>query len=707
MKIKNVFSPSSSDTKLLEPDEKRIYHLPAILLGILFFSILSIILLKLHFYRVDFNYVWQVHNEIQNGTHPIILKNYAQTMLGMNDLSSFYPIIRMCFFISFIAGFVVYRITLHPTRDIKILNNGYFYNRYDDAANIYKIETVKRTGVGSKIQLIKEGDYTENLTKFTERVYLSKREEEKGIFVTAIAGQGKTVLLNNFILDIFNQQDNSICILHNVKGDELKYVRKFSTYYNISTTRYADEKIHAIDYLSLIKDPDPVQQEAKIAAFTTSFVGAPEGADKFWKTGANDIIKAVKLEALSRNPKAETYFDEIENCWNGIGIKKIDSSNNNIDEELTEEEKKTAIQYLRIYLEKHNPVAASYVDEKSEKTSTIMIASCIEAIKKISMLNQAWKRLNARYIDIKKDFILNGEKNCRRFLVLTNDPNTPELCNAYISSIINLLTIYTTSQQYENPHKRNIYFLLDEFPQLSAINAKTFMKLPDVGRSKGIRVILAAQKFSQIKSNFNYNEEDFSASFPIKILGQLGESDYEIVKKIVGQVKIKRWFWKDDKKINDEQTVNSLEFSDLKTAGPVITQSNGNSVFWGVKLFYVIPGHHEIFSIITSPVDTSKVEEEFKIKLKESNAAMKKKALEKRAAKKQKELEAPTAQNLVLDMPTLANAQETSPSPATAVPEAVEPVSQVDSQEADHLQPISNEVSDLEDILNILENNNN
>lgn len=706
MKIKNVFSPSSSDTKLLEPDEKRIYHLPAILLGILVFSILSIILLRLHFYRVDFNYVWQVHNEIQNGTHPIILKNYAQTMLGMNDLSSFYPIIRMCFFISFIVGFVVYRITLHPTRDIKILNNGYFYNRYDDATHIYKMECKKRTGLGSKIKLAKVGDYTEELTKIEEDIYLSKREEEKGIFVTGIAGQGKTVLLNNFIHDIYKQSDNSICILHNVKGDELKYVRKFSTYYNISTTRYADEKIHAIDYLSLIKDPDPVQQEAKIAAFTTSFVGAPEGADKFWKTGANDIIKAVKLEALSRNPKAETYFDEIENCWNGIGIKKIDSSNNNIDEELTEEEKKTAIQYLRIYLEKHNPVAASYVDEKSEKTSTIMIASCIEAIKKISMLNQAWKRLNARYIDIKKEFILNGNKNCRRFLVLTNDPNTPELCNAYISSIINLLTIYTTSQQYENPHKRNIYFLLDEFPQLSAINAKTFMKLPDVGRSKGIRVILAAQKFSQIKSNFNYNEEDFSASFPIKILGQLGESDYEIIKKIVGQVKIKRWIWKDDKKVSDEQTINSLEFSDLKTAGPIKTQSNGKDVFWGVKLFYVIPGHHEIFSIITSPVDTTKLEEEFKIKLEESNAEMKKKALEKRAAKKQKELEASTTQNLVQEVPALANAQETSPSPAPAVPEAVEPVSQVDSHEADHLQPISNEVSDLEDILNILENNN-
>ena len=705
MKIKHAFSSTSSSTKLLEPDEKRIYHLGSLILGIIIFISFSFIFLKLHFNNFDLNYIWFIHKEITNGAHQIILNNYANTF-GMENLNFFYPVIRMSLFYSAILGFIIYKYTLTPIRDIKILNNGYFYNRYDDATNIYKIECKKRTGLGSKIKLAKVGDYTEELTKIEEDIYLSKREEEKGIFVTGIAGQGKTVLLNNFIHDIYKQSDNSICILHNVKGDELKFISKFSTYYNISTTRYADEKIHAINYLSLVKDDNPSQQEAKISAFCASFIGVPEGVDKYWKTGATEIFKAVNLESLSRNPTPETFLDEIENCWNGIGIKKIDATNNNKDEELTEEEKLTAIQYLRTYLDKHNPVAASYVDEKSEKTSTIMIASCIEAIKKISLLNQAWKLSKARYIDIKKEFILNGNKNCRRFLVLTNDPNTPELCNAYISSIINLLTIYTTSQQYENPHKRNIYFLLDEFPQLSAINAKTFMKLPDVGRSKGIRVILAAQKFSQIKSNFNYNEEDFSASFPIKILGQLGESDYEIIKKIVGQVKIKRWIWKDDKKVSDEQTINSLEFSDLKTAGPVITQNNSKSSFWGVKLFYVIPGHHEIFSIITSPVDTTKVEEEFKIKLEESNADMKKKALEKRAAKKQKELEASTTQNLVLDMPTLANAQINAPSPAPAVPEPVDVVSQVDSQEADHLQPISNEVSDLEDILNILENNN-
>ena len=189
----------------------------------------------------------------------------------MENLNFFYPVIRMSLFYAAILGFIIYKYTLTPIRDIKILNNGYFYNKYDDATHIYKIECKKRTGLGSKIKLAKVGDYKEELTKIEEDIYLSKREEEKGIFVTGIAGQGKTVLLNNFIHDIYKQSDNSICILHNVKGDELKFISKFSTYYNISTTRYADEKIHAINYLSLVKDDNPSQQEAKISAFCASF----------------------------------------------------------------------------------------------------------------------------------------------------------------------------------------------------------------------------------------------------------------------------------------------------------------------------------------------------------------------------------------------------------------------------------------------------
>ena len=180
MKIKHAFSSTSSSTKLLEPDEKRIYHLGSLILGIIIFISFSFIFLKLHFNNFDLNYIWFIHKEITNGAHQIILNNYANTF-GMENLNFFYPVIRMSLFYAAILGFISYKYTLTPIRDIKILNNGYFYNRYYDATHIYKIECKKRTGLGSKIKLAKVGDYTEELTKIEEDIYLSKREEEKGV----------------------------------------------------------------------------------------------------------------------------------------------------------------------------------------------------------------------------------------------------------------------------------------------------------------------------------------------------------------------------------------------------------------------------------------------------------------------------------------------------------------------------------------------
>ena len=45
MKIKHAFSSTSSSTKLLEPDEKRIYHLGSLILGIIIFISFSFICL--------------------------------------------------------------------------------------------------------------------------------------------------------------------------------------------------------------------------------------------------------------------------------------------------------------------------------------------------------------------------------------------------------------------------------------------------------------------------------------------------------------------------------------------------------------------------------------------------------------------------------------------------------------------------------------
>lgn len=104
-----------------------------------------------------------------------------------------------------------------------------------------------------------------------------------------------------------------------------------------------------------------------------------------------------------------------------------------------------------------------------------------------------------------KEWLSNPDVE-KRQVILKGSGQFSQLASSYAGSAIALMTAFINSDYFPNDSQRRIYFFLDEFPQLGKVD---FQPLVEIGRSKGVRVILGAQDINQIKKI--YSPEDASA----------------------------------------------------------------------------------------------------------------------------------------------------------------------------------------------------
>lgn len=681
-----INSPFQDDK--LTPEIPR-YYINQIFTSIVLFFLLFSIFSVSFFFNNNFTAIpktiWYLYTKNTEA-----LSYLTQSIFGINDISVLMKSLFFSLAIPLVISLLIVKLITTPiTR--RTYRSGRTLNEKGTSVNNYKNFVLETSGFPKNggISLVKANDLCAITEKpLNEDLLFSVADQEKGLLIVGDAGSGKGVTNNHYYKDIELSKDD-IGIVHNVKGDELDFISKFSQVYNIAVTSLNGEEIHAVDFLSFIKDENINNEIQNIYTFIDAFLPAGSSKNDFFILGAIETTRAVIQEALVSNVTPATFLITIYNLFSKEGQQQIDDLNS--------------------YLLAHNAAAAGYIDANNPKATMSVIASCIKIINQFKILASFWEK--AKHIDIKDKFIFN--KQPRRFLILTNNSNQANVCNSYISAIINLLSRFLISPNYTNPFKRRIYFIIDEFPQLTSIDIQTFLKLPDVGRSKGIRCIVSLQRVAQIKENFKSDPLNFYSAFHNKILGRMTEADFEILKGTVGKTTvedsvIKKTMQKDgsftsvfEKNVHDIEALKPNELS--LTCGPYVRKGK----FHGAKMYYFIQGYEEIFSFIRTPVDVSDLIQEFNIKKAKAEAKAKTKRDKAKAAKA---LEAPTAQNLVQEVPALANAQETSPSPAPAVPEPVDVVSQVDSQEADHLQEeinqepsTTNEVSDFEAMLDLMD----
>ena len=399
-------------------------------------------------------------------------------------------------------------------------------NRLEDGPKVLGVLDKEWSGEErGEIALIRKGETDWNYdesggSKLTKDIFIPESVLELSTVIRGEAGSGKSVVLNRLIRETIKNRHK--LILHSVKGDEIKMLHEHTRFYLVEPWRKNGG--YAIDFLSLCIADDTADQNARIRTLVDSFNPSKGGGKSdFFDKGAASVIEAIVRAAIAKKKtegNENLGLEEIVELWNSFNV-SAEKTTEGGDESET-------LKKIKDFVGQYNPSATIYVDPQNPKTSLSVLASCIEIIRKFEVLSSFWK--GKKTLDIRQ--WVNAE-NDRRTILLVNSNVYSDVADAYISAFINLITTLLIDVSYEP--KGKIYFALDEFPQLRSIDIDTFLKLPDVGRGKGVRVVVALQRTSQIKESFNKDGQSFCGAFQNKIWARCSTDDLEIMGDDLGK----------------------------------------------------------------------------------------------------------------------------------------------------------------------------
>lgn len=125
-------------------------------------------------------------------------------------------------------------------------------------------------------------------------------------------------------------------------------------------------------------------------------------------------------------------------------------------------------------------------------------------------------------------------------VILQNNKSMGEIASALHAAVIRIAAQFICSPEMPETKTRRIWMMLDEFPQLGKIEA--IGSVLDVGRSKGMRVVLLSQSLEQIKNIFGAElAKSWAALVGTMIVGRTqNETAKSIADYAIGKREIER-----------------------------------------------------------------------------------------------------------------------------------------------------------------------
>lgn len=602
MKVRYVSSPNQDD--MLGPEEYRRYTNHIFCYFLFFFILLMALAIPIFFDGYLFS-----------GSNPFLKNLLIMISKSSKESLSFPPSIMIPkLFLSvtppaFLSWIITNQLTKPVCRQIHLGGNF-----LDQSPNIFENlrKDFYRVNAKPDLALIREGeiDYNFKITgkRITATIYLPPEALELSTVIRGEAGSGKTVIGDRLIKEVIDN-DHKV-ILHSIKGDEIKKLAGYADFYLIEP--WNKDRGYAIDYLNMVVSLDKEKELASIRTLVDSFNTVQKGKESFFDKGATAVVEAIVRCVVSETKKDGLVKGDLGNVvsiWNSFDVQEVDTQIDNTDPSAVQKElgkNLTQLEKIKAFLQQWNKSATIYVDPENAKTSLCVLASCIEVIRKFEVLSNFWKDRKSlgKTLDIRK--WLNTEpKKDRKVIVLVNSNKFADVANCYISAFINLTVSEVIEESYSVDWK--LYFILDEFPQLQAIKVDEFLKLPDVGRGKGIRTIVMLQRTSQIKSSFNMDGESFIGAFQNKIWARMATDDLATLEKEIGKKDVRDYTvssnnnaqGKSTSNRNNRITVNVLNPNEIQNQlGPV----THNGKFCGVRALFKFTNNPRASIIIMPPV---------------------------------------------------------------------------------------------------------
>ncbi len=153
---------------------------------------------------------------------------------------------------------------------------------------------------------------------------------------------------------------------------------------------------------------------------------------------------------------------------------------------------------------KYHPEALRLLEDPASRTTQSVLATLQAHMHVVSALADAWPDSGAAPKFSVRGWLAMDEK--ARPIILQRDAQYPELSNIWISGLLGLFASSVGSPSLTESTTRRVWLFLDEFPQLPRMN--DFSTFLDVGRSKGVCVVLGAQDIAQIRAIYGRERAD-------------------------------------------------------------------------------------------------------------------------------------------------------------------------------------------------------
>ena len=285
-----------------------------------------------------------------------------------------------------------------------------------------------------------------------------------GLCISGSPGRGKSVLINQIVNQIPNSKKS---IIIDVKGE---FVEKFFDKEKDLIICPADIRSAKFNLSELIR--------TKIDAGVIAEILVTEDKntqDPHWVNAARTVVEGILIYA-AKNKLSNT--DIYKYLTDFSLLQKIKE-----DEE--------------VY-----PIVANFIRDENgipSKETQSIISTAIRKAKALQYLSYL-DNLDREKIDFKK--WLFDDNGGKLFLLSTENLNK---VFAPLYGVITSYLISTILDERDN-FDNEFYFILDELPQLGKALGENLEKGLAVGRSKGLKFIMALQDFNQLKKSFGEQE---------------------------------------------------------------------------------------------------------------------------------------------------------------------------------------------------------
>lgn len=332
---------------------------------------------------------------------------------------------------------------------------------------------------------------------------ISVRRTLQSIMIVGAQGAGKTVIINNIIKSLVKRGRTKLLIFDPVKGDFSRWVKMAGP--KLMLLGITDARSLHWWLGSDILNQDDAQ------AFADGLIAASK--EPIWSDSARAVIVACILKL-----QAERGQD-----WSWQELNQLIF---------------LPIQDLHAIAEQYYPPAATLLDPGSKTSSSIMM-NLVASAAPIARIAAAWKDLPAeRRVSMK---VWISKKDSASRLIVQMDQRAGNASAAMARAIVSLLSTYIASLEYKEQYALDTAFVLDEVPQFG--RQESLPKLMEIGRSKGVFVVVGFQDFSQIKQLYTAHElEKWDALFSIKIFPQIaGKDSQDFVAGLAGEQTVRYW----------------------------------------------------------------------------------------------------------------------------------------------------------------------